>query len=798
MNFDPKDLRPEVKKAFIESRESVLKFAEHFLIDPTLGTPFRATYPQRFILDSKKRDIWVCVHRRAGKCVTGDTLVIDPVTLKPTPISQASQFKTTLSFDFTTNKTTWVPCTWVESGMKKCLKIELESGTSVSLSTDHQVFCIKRGWVRASQLQLGDKILAPTTLEIFGDLHPDEDDIYLDVEFSILSNKVSDAVYKYTKESLTIFLREFFLEKGRLLHQHNCLAFMIWSRNLALDLRHLLNRFGVHSRIDEDGNLFITEDMDKSTFLSSIGIDHVITETRSSRKWETVTSIRKLGERPVYDLSVDHEDHNFIGNDLVLHNSYSLTVAALWHAIMKPNQKIVVFAPSSIQINEFFDVLDKWIAKNPFLQALKANEGNHKTPQKRSFTNGSTIQGYLMGLAGSIEGAKKGITADIVFVDEAQLLDEDDWKVINPIMHGDKFRMGKVRSYIAGTTPDNPTNYYYEKIYKLRPADHEERVYIPITENIEYTQEMREQIRLSTPINIWTTEWLLELGEADTAVFRKSDIQACSQGDWEYGTQNIDESRVRFIGVDWDKAQAGTNIAVFQYDPMMKTTEIIYREEVARDKFTYMNACSLILELFEAYRPELVIADQGQGEVQWEYLQMESEKLGSQLAGRLIKKAFNEKIEVPNAQTNELDKKLLKPFLVGMLQKQLQERRFRLPRHDETLANQLLGYKVVKTTLNTTKYTTHNEHIIDCCLFCMYGIWFLYENEFEQAYGGSHNNMKVFNDQAFPIQDYQRDAFWGTIEGPRTIFPGAQIPRTSIDDPFSKPKADQIRDFYLD
>lgn len=1161
MNFDPKDLRPEVKKAFLEARDSALKFAENFLVDPTLGTPFRATYPQKFILGSKKRDVWVCVHRRAGKCVTGDTVVINPVTLKPTPIEKASNFTTTACFDFETNQVVWSPCTWIESGKKKCLKLDLGSGSSTSLSLDHPVFCSKRGWVPASKIKIGDRILSPSIIEIYGDLDPEQNILEFDADFSIVGNKVVDNVYRYTKKSLIAFLREVFLEKGRLLHQQSCVAFMFWSRNFCLEIRHLLLRIGVDSRIDEDGNLFIEEDVDKSVFLHTIGFDHTVTEIRSPRKWEIVTSIRKLGERTVYDLSIDHDDHNFIGDNLVLHNSYSLTIASLWHAVTKPDQKIVVFAPASTQINEFFDVLDKWIVKNPFLQALQDPVGNHKNPQKRSFTNGSTIQGYLMGLAGSIEGAKRGITADVVICfpedqrvltdvgwvpigeivnnnvgtevlslskdgnlewkritrrisnpladrelieivfengnvvctenhpiltslgykeaqhlsvgdevfyepsiinnqtkansyrhlirrrilltsnkkkqecqisssawtfpeglvrvevsrieepvfesserssesglwqnflrscfnvplrayksiqfilpkwkkdsnsgvtkptrffsfsslvcrrwfemqisfankhtriffsgestyckssannfewtsnckrgqkektllcrdtgpskinvqeddtrlstcmhaiqsvfalfgrkslhilsrqisawgktledssilqcmskpscefkkkelgqkevrvydltiednhnffaegllvsncDESQLFDEEDWRVISPIMRGDKFRMGKIRSYIAGTTPDNPTNYYYEKIYKLPTADHEEKVYVPVVKNPEYSIEMVEEIKSSTPSSIWTTEWLLELGEADTAVFRKTDIAACTKWDWEYGIENIDLNKVRFIGVDWDKAQAGTNVAVFQYDPITRLIQVIYREEVSRDRFTYLNACNLILDLYDVYKPELVITDQGQGEVQWEYLQMESEKRGSELSNRLIKKAFNEKIEVLNPQTLEPEKKLLKPYLVGLLQKKVQEHAFMLPKHDEPLSNQFLGYKIVKTTANTTKYSTHNEHVVDCCLFCMYGIWYLYENDIDKKFVATNSSMAVFNDRDAQAANFERDYFWS---GRQDQSPFSQIdaPRTSIENPFNSYGFGHVKDridrFYFD
>lgn len=799
MNFDINNLTPETKAAFLKARESPLQFAETFLLDPKSGKPFKAMHPQKLILGSKKRDIWACMSRRSGKCVVEDTLVIDPETLIPTPISELSHLKEVFTFDFEKNKVIKVPCTWIKSGRKKCIKLELESGSYINLSTDHPVFCSVRGWVRANQIRLEDLILVPSEIPFFGNLVPEEYEIQLDIDFSITCNSLSPKVFKYKKQYLAQFIREIFLLKGRIFNSTSNIVFLFWNKQLSHEIKHILVRFGVHSKIDEDGNLTISEPSDTSLFLKTIGMDHTLTQVRSPRSWDKVVNIKFLGDRDVYDLSVEHADHNFIANDIVVHNSYSMTIAALWHAIVKQDQQIIVFAPSSVQVNEFFSTLDKWIGKNPFLQALQAVEGNHKTPQKRSFITGSTIQGYLMGLVGSIEGAKRGITADVVINDECQLFSDDDWKVILPIMVGDKTRLGKVINYSVGTTPDNPDNYFYEKIYKLPATDFEEKLLLPITKNPEYTPEEIENIRLNTPLTAWNQEYLLELGEVDSAVFRKADIEMSSKYDWEYGIQNIIENDIRFIGVDWDKSQAGTNVAVFQYNVLSQTTSVIYREEVARDRFTYLNACKLILDLFDAYRPELVVTDQGQGETQWEYLLMEGERTGSQIVNRLEKKAFNEKIEVPNPQTGEIEKKLIKPFLVGLLQKKMQERKFLFPQSDETLRNQLLAYKVVKVTQNTTKFSTHNEHIIDCCLFCMYGIWYLFENELDKKYGGNHNSFRVFNDSNVPANEFQTSLFWNSLEGPRVSLPGNQIPRTSIDDVYnSKPNYERFRDFYSD
>ncbi len=82
----------------------------------------------------------------------------------------------------------------------------------------------------------------------------------------------------------------------------------------------------------------------------------------------------------------------------------------------------------------------------------------------------------------------------------------------------------------------------------------------------------------------------------------------------------------------------------------------------------------------------------------------------------------------------------------------------------------------------------------------MYGIWYLFENEFEKRYGGNHAQMKVFNDQDTPATPFQTASLWQAIEGPRSLFPGVQIPRTSIDNPFDHRirASDHFQDFYND
>ncbi len=47
--------------------------------------------------------------------------------------------------------------------------------------------------------------------------------------------------------------------------------------------------------------------------------------------WDRVTAVELVGERDTYDLHVE-EDHNFIANDLVVHNSHAASFALLAYA----------------------------------------------------------------------------------------------------------------------------------------------------------------------------------------------------------------------------------------------------------------------------------------------------------------------------------------------------------------------------------------------------------------------------------------------------------------------------------
>ena len=740
MNFF-NDLSPEAKKKLSESRQNPLAFAETFLYSPNPGPPykrFKANYAQTHIMSSKSRDTWVCVSRRAGKCLDGGSYIVDARTRRPVRIDKAQGCKGTFSFDFETNKVESSLAEWTHSGVKMCRKIKLESGVSLTLSLDHPVFTKKGGWVTASTINVGDELLSIGKMD-----HGTE--TLTDLELELIYDQVvvgrglPDEVFNLNEPCLTYLLKRIFSHYGRVDERGEVIAQSFFNKSLAFDIQHLLYRYEIYSRVTRDGVLRIENSLDRTLFMKDVlGFEFSVFETKNPRNWDLVVNVKEVGYREVYDMCVGHIDINYIANNIIVHNSFSFTVIALWHAITQENKKIHVFASSQTQIDEFFTTIDDWIGCNPLLQEFKI--GQQSSPPERRFITGSIIYGHILNA--QTRDKLRGITADVVFCDEAQQFDVEDWKVIIPIMAGDETRFDNMRNYVAGTL-NKAEGHYYIKIDKSTPGEFEKVIKIPITENKNFTKERVAQIEKQVADErIWKTEYLLQVAEESSAVFKKEDVDRVFSDDWEPSMAYIHPAHPLFLTVDWDKVQCGTNLLISQYDPVRKSVKLIHHEEIPRGQWTYTLAVQRIIELYEIYQPEFVIVDQGASEKQWEDLQLEALKRPDlNLAASLERLAFQSKVKYPDLYTGEDVVKQVKPYLVELLRKFTQEDKLKIPTHMEFIKEQFMDYKIEARTANTVKFSAKNEHVIDCFLFVMWGIFKYYENPYEPRHNDDHLNF---------------------------------------------------------
>jgi hypothetical protein len=167
--------------------------------------------------------------------------------------------------------------------------------------------------------------------------------------------RIPDGIFRLTKQCVARFLRTLFSVAGRVCRSGDgspTIELSSFSQPLLRDVQHLLLRFGVltrltqerHRRDERSFTLALWNGNAVATFARNIGFmpgtekDQFLHQWMMSRKntlsddrsihaagfpplvWDTVESITPCGNEPVYDLTVAGT-HNFIANDLVVHNS---------------------------------------------------------------------------------------------------------------------------------------------------------------------------------------------------------------------------------------------------------------------------------------------------------------------------------------------------------------------------------------------------------------------------------------------------------------------------------------------
>lgn len=705
-----------------------LNFARAVLLNPETEEPFVENFAQSIIFANARRKMvnYICAHRRSGKCVAGNTKVLDAKTLRPTPIVYGGTFSSTIVFDFKLNKLVESPCEHCVSGRKECVKLKLYSGETLTASLDHLVFTKRYGWIRAGKLVCGDELLGPSKIDVFGTLNLELKTLSELVSQTISNTFFADTIFQLTEEALQTFIYELWKETGRLWNNERVITFRCFDRDYAEDLQHLLLRLGVLSRFDSDF-IYIEDEIDRMNLLNIFGLDTPILDVHSPRRWDTVIGIEKLSSPiDVYDLSVEHPDHNFLANNLIVHNSFSSVINAL-HALITRNKcKIQLFAPGTNQIDAFFQVFDQFVEGNPFVKDLLAKNGNTRSPQRRTFQNGSSIWGHVVHGSTRDREKLRGLTADMVFVDEAQALGEEDWLIIQPIWVGDRTRLMKVKTFITGSITV-PEGLFYDRVFKGESLDpsYESVTYLPITKNKDFTKEEILRIEKITDSAVWRTEYLLEVGGTEGMVFRPEEVQKCFVADYNYGIYNKINHLEYYIGVDWDYTKVGPNIVVAQYDPGNEMVKIVHREEVPPGHMTQTKAIQRVIALGEEWGASRIVCDHGYGGVQFEQIQDTCAQRNNGLADKIEQLSFSQKVDTFDQATGEpLEKrKPVKNFLVETLRRKMEHNQFIASMKDKTLKEQLLKWKEKTRTDDRVTYSRKDEHLIDCVLFILWGIW---------------------------------------------------------------------------
>ena len=281
------------------------------------------------------------------------------------------------------------------NGIRECLKIKTRLGYSLVCTPDHQILT-DEGWVEASTLSEGDKVLINGT----SSLYKNYDWLY---NQSIVLNKTFKAIaeeFNFNVNTVKKWARKLGIPKkgtgyfnvGRsawnkgiqderqvhaLRKYHHC-----GRRNdkiLKEDTVRYRKRIGFECAIcggvDDlevhhiDGNRRNNYESNLITLCASCH-GRVHSQNLTTAYADTVVSIDYAGEKDVYDIEMDSNSHNFIANGIVVHNcNYSKD---------KFGKEITVILP-----NEFHDISEE--RRFRLMHNARWDEYSSKDEHERAF-----------------------------------------------------------------------------------------------------------------------------------------------------------------------------------------------------------------------------------------------------------------------------------------------------------------------------------------------------------------------------------------------------------------------------
>jgi hypothetical protein len=406
--------------------------------------------------------------------------------------------------------------------------------------------------------------------------------------------------------------------------------------------------------------------------------------------------------------------------------SFGLVILALYYTMCHPGLSVLFIAPAGTQIEQLFTLLREFIAANSWIKDGVESDRS-ALPARITFSNGSKILGFTTGASSKRKAMSlRGQGGELILIDEAHYLNEEDWSSITPIMQGDKHKLFPPRTFVA-STPAYTRGFYYEIFEDPEKKQGWYPIHVPITKNPDVTPEFVEECRMSCPSELdWMREYLAEFPEIGEGVFPKTMVEASWRA-FDYATtlrevrsqyQTGIKPPTRTMGVDWDKYNKdghGCMIVIVE-STSDKSYRVIYREEVPQSQFTLDNAVNRVIELNDLFEPEWIYIDRGYGDYQLERLQLHGKKYPrTGLYSKVVGIQFAELTECP-MPNGGIVKKGFKATMISVLRGWFERKgTIEISNTDQLLYKQLTEYHVKSQSDTSIKFSDKRDHLV-CAL----------------------------------------------------------------------------------
>ncbi len=400
--------------------------------------------------------------------------------------------------------------------------------------------------------------------------------------------------------------------------------------------------------------------------------------------------------------------------------TYALTVLCLWAVVTRSKRKVLIITPDKAKADVIFKNIDLFLQSNPAIGSTLVRSYSGNPYIGREFSNGSAIYGFTAGSTSKRKASSvRGQGGDIILIDEAAYLNDEDWVAIEPIIQGGLYRPEALTVVSSTPNPDMHGGVFYDIFTRPQMAEVWYRIHVPITENPDFAGKV-DRYRAACPSELlWTTEYLADFpDQAAQSLMRRSQVESAGR-DYQYSLHQVSNGP-RAIGVDWDKYEAGVNLVVVRYDPQGEYYQVIYREELPTDDMLLMRGVRRVLEIQEVVGADYVVVDRGFGEMQLEVLRTEAATRSMELANRIIGYSFSELVDFSTEHDMHAKRIRLKDAAYQWMSFLVEKGRLVIPSWDEDLKRQMLGIRVVSTDAYGMKFKVAKDHAVSALALALW------------------------------------------------------------------------------
>lgn len=454
-----------------------------------------------------------------------------------------------------------------------------------------------------------------------------------------------------------------------------------------------------------------------------------------------------LGAKPrAYQVLVMRDDHHQIvlrwGRRLG--KSMALSMYILWYAFVHTRARILVLAPAKTQVGLLYEAILELAEASPIVSEAITKKPKH--PQHEIWlSNGASIKLFTTGLRnGSKSDGARGQEADMLVLDEMDYMGTDDLVAVMAMLQKTDETKKFQKKIIGASTPTGQRKTFWK--WNTDPKEDYHPYFFPSLVNPMWTSEEEQKAkRRYRNEQQYRHEILADWGEDADGVYGRSYVDTAFNilPEWHYETYEPNNQRYIYtMGVDWDKHGAGVNIVIAEapaLKPSNGPVKIVYREEVRKGDFTYLESIERIIQLDRIFNFKHIYVDQGAGEVQQELLHRYGmENPSTRLHIKTKACHFSNTIDIRDPYTRQKEKKRLKPFMVDNLVHFLETRRVIFNPSDDELYLQLISY--IKIRENDSGYPVFApggdtvDHAHDALLLCLFAITENYDELFENFY----------------------------------------------------------------